>query len=161
MKRRAGLAALVTAAVAPAAAQQATPEARTVALSLARIMGQGTMVEPIIARMRTQMIELLGEHSGLSPEELGALVDDLLVPEFRAGAGEMLAAYADVWAANFSAEELAEMLRFYESPLGRKALAALPVVEQQSWDAIEAWSGQAMRSALRKHEQTLRARGIH
>lgn len=57
----------------------------------------------------------------------------------RAELGDMIAAVYD---RHFTTDEVREMLAFYQTPIGRKLLVALPTVMQESMAAGQTWGQQ-------------------
>lgn len=138
----------------------ATDEARREAASLADALGTQRLMDQVVTGMREQMVRALAERSRLPVERVAPMVDDLLVPEFRARIPEAVAAVAEIWAAHFTVDEMRQVRAFYETPLGRKTLAVTPQIAQQSMAAGAEWGRRVGESAVAKHREALRARGL-
>jgi hypothetical protein len=150
-------------AAAPAPAPSAPPpsaEARKAALKLTDLLGVDRQTEQLIAGMRRQMVENLMRTSAKSPEDAVKIIDELIMPEFNAAAGDLNARVVNVWASNFSVAELNNLITFYQSPLGKKLIATIPAVQQQSVAISQQWGQSAFKAALAKHGDELRARGV-
>ena len=64
------------------------------------------------------------------------------------------------WANNFSAADLKGLQEFYSTPLGQKLLKTVPLVSQQVGQVVQGWSQRVFRTAVQKHQQELRERGL-
>jgi hypothetical protein len=62
-------------------------------------------------------------------------------------------AFAKLYVGEFTEYELKEFIKFYKTPVGRKALQKLPVVTQKGWEIGSAIGGQVSSSP--KYEQLL------
>lgn len=114
--------------VLPARAQEPSPETLAAARDLSAIM-TGDTITQMSAGMAAQIWPAI-EH------QLGAKVDAATLSEMRVEfertlktfAGEMMKDAPDVYARHFSAQELRDMVAFYKSPSGTKALHEMPKV---------------------------------
>lgn len=72
--------------------------------------------------------------------------------------GDML---ADIYASNFSVDEIHDLIAFYQTPTGQKLLQRQPVIARQSMAAGQLW-GQQLVSELRQQiNDELRKREAH
>jgi hypothetical protein len=150
-----------SAALAPAPnAPPPSAEARKAALKLTDLLGVDRQTEQLIAGMRRQMVENLMRTSAKTPEDAVKIIDELIMPEFNASAGDLNARVVNVWASNFSVAELNSLITFYQSPIGKKLIATIPLVQQQSVAISQQWGQTAFKAALAKHGDELRARGV-
>ncbi len=114
----------------------------------------------LVQAMRTQLIQATIQASGKPVEEASKIVDDVLMPDFNAGVPELAAALLQPWAANFSAADLKGLREFYGTPLGQRLLKTVPVVNQQSLLAGQAWGQKIFQDSVKKHADELHARGL-
>lgn len=144
----------------PEALPGATEETRREAQALAETMHATGQMQAVLMAMRGQMADTIAGNSGKPRAEVAAIVDEVLMPELRAQLPAFGAVLVEIWAANFTAEELRGLAAFYATPLGRKLLERQPLLFQQSFAAGQAWGREAARNALRKHADELRGRGL-
>jgi hypothetical protein len=162
------LAALVLAGPLPwvdaAAAQAAaTPESLAAARELVAIVSKDTMRQvvtqvanqvwpPVERALRTkypdisptQVAELRGEFERIQLEYLSTVMDDAPV----------------IYARHFSADELRELLAFYRSPIGAKALRVLPQITAESMALIMPRIQQVQVQTMEAFTKVLRLRGF-
>jgi hypothetical protein len=82
-----------------------------------------------------------------------------LLESVNARSGEFAAAIADIYAHNFTAEELRQVTAFYQGPVGQKFLAKMPAIAQESL-AMGQKLGQSIATELHdKMIEELRKRG--
>jgi len=154
-------------APAPAPAAQpvlpafpATAESRQEAAALTEMIGVNRQSQQLVAVMRAQMIQMVIRTSGKSPEESTKIVDEVLMPEFTSQETDLTNAIIEVWATNFSVEDLKALREFYATPLGQRLISTLPSVTQQGMAAGQAWGRRIYQAAMQKHKDELVARGV-
>jgi len=145
----------------PAAAlPPATDEARALAAELARATGMEARTAQVMGLMRNSMVELMRTSSHLPAEDVGKIVDEVLLPEMRSRVGELSAAIVEIYATTYSPDELRQLLAFYKSPLGQRLLQLAPRINELTIAAGQAWGRQVGRDAIQNHLEELRRRGI-
>jgi hypothetical protein len=129
MKRLLALALLFGCLASPLRAQEAaTSETLKAARDLAAIMSGGTM-QQMTGAMTAQMWPAIEKH-------LGGKVDAATLAELRTEFERTLSSFTvesmkdapEIYAKYFSVQELRDMLAFYKSPTGVKALHVMPQV---------------------------------
>ena len=150
-------------AQAPAAAglPNATDETRAAARELQQASGAEASAKQVLSLMRGLMVQNLQRSSGKPAADVQKIVDDLLLPEMKARVGELSAMLTEVYASNYTADEMRQLTAFYRTPLGQRLIKVGPAVVQQSIVAGQAWGRQVAQDALRKHAEELRSRGIN
>jgi hypothetical protein len=153
-------------AQAPAAAAPslppltATPESRALAAQLTEMIGVNRTSQQLIAVMRAQIVQMVIRNSGKSPEESAKIVDEVMMPDFTSQEKELTNAIVEVWASNFTVEDLKGLIDFYSTPLGKRLITTLPAVTQQGMQAGQAWGRQIYQASIQKHKEELVARGL-
>lgn len=67
---------------------------------------------------------------------------------------------ARIWASKFSEDELNQIAAFYQSPAGAKFATQGPLVIQEAYQVVQAWSGRVTEELLEKTREELRNRGV-
>jgi hypothetical protein len=143
------LAALI-ATVAPLAGQEDTPaispEREAAILRLLEVSGQAEMMQQAMVAMIDQMRPALPQ------------LPDEFFTEFKQAAlgDEMIDLIVPVMERHYTDEEIAELTRFFESPIGRKLVEKQPVVQQDAMAVGQAWG---QRKAVEIVER-LQERGV-
>ena len=158
MTRLLGLLLLALSVALPARAQEPSPETMTAARDLSAIM-TGDTITQLTAAMANQIWPSI-------EQQLGAKVDAATLAEIRAEFEGSLKAFTaevmkdapEVYARHFSAQELRDMVAFYKSPTGSKALHEMPKVMADvggrmapRMQALQTDLDQRMRAILQKH----------
>ncbi|WP_428249082.1 DUF2059 domain-containing protein [Ferrovibrio sp.] len=152
-----GFAAEARAQAAPATVNQETlAEAR----KLLVVTRMQTHMDMMMSHMMTMLTDLLSKANPGKQEEVRKAVTELFLPEMRAALPGLLDEIAKLYTLHFSADELRQVVAFYESPVGRKAIDTMPAITQQSMAMGQAWGQQVAQRAIEKHAETLRQRGI-
>ena len=143
-----------------AALAQPSEEAEAAARDLTQTIGSNSPSIQILEQLRDQLIAAVIKNTRKPAEEAGALVDELLMPDLTSHAGELDDRIIDVYAANYSTEDMRALRQFYLSPLGQRVLKAGPAIGEQSFAAGRAWGSKAARDAIGNHADQLRERGV-
>ena len=158
MTRLLGLLLLALSLALPARAQEPSPETMTAARDLSAIM-TGDTITQLTAAMANQIWPTI-------EQQLGAKVDAATLAEIRAEfegslkafTGEVMKDAPEVYARHFSAQELRNMVAFYKSPTGSKALHEMPKVMADvggrmapRMQTLQTDLDQRMRAILQKH----------
>lgn len=168
MRAAAWLASLVAAALAGAALAQGTrqgtapgvDENRREVRQMAEAFDIVRHAEGLMATMRTEMIRATVRASDLEEEAATAVVDEILMPNFRARSGELVAEMMEPYALNFTISDLRALRAFFGSPLGQKWLRTIPVARAQGEQAGLAWGQRVFQDSVDRHADELRARGL-
>ncbi len=156
---------LAGAALAQGTRQGATPmpaieENRREARLLADIFDITRQAEALLVRVRSEIIAATIKQSGLPQPEAERIVDEIMMPNFRARQAELEALMIELLAENFTYSDLRALRAFYASPLGQKLQRTLPAVRDQGAQAGLAWSRQVFQDSVDRHADELRARGL-
>jgi uncharacterized protein len=158
MTRLLGLLLLALSLALPARAQEPSAETLAAARDLSAIM-TGDTITQMTAAMANQIWPTI-------EQQLGAKVDAATLAEIRtefegslkAFTGEVMKDAPDVYARHFSAQELRDMVAFYKSPTGLKALHEMPKVMADvggrmapRMQALQTDLDQRMAAILQKH----------
>jgi uncharacterized protein len=97
----------------------------------------------VLDRMVPQMIEVIRKANPEIPQQvLDALANDGK-EEFHKALPELIEPMIAIYDTNYSAAEVRQLLAFYQSPLGRKMIARMPEITQQSIAVGNAWGTSA------------------
>ena len=159
MKRLVGVFLLAASLALPARAQdKASPETMQAARELAAIM-TGDPVEQLSRAMAAQVwptieAQVAGKVDAATLAEMRAEFERTLV----SFTGEVMKGAPEVYARHFSVQELQDMIAFYKSPTGVKALREMPMVmadvSAQTAPRLQALQGELnarMRAIMAKH----------
>jgi hypothetical protein len=136
------------------------PAVRAEAVIVTGMIGVDHQSDQLIGLLRGQIINLVMRAGNKSPEDASGIVDDLLMPDFKAAEPELTGDLVDAWARNFSLDELKGLHAFYASPLGQKLVKQLPVVNQEGLKAGQLWGQRVYQAAITKHKDELILRGL-
>jgi len=158
MTRLLGMILLAVCLALPARAQEPSPDTLAAARELSAIM-TGDTVTQMTGAMATQIWPAI-------EQQLGAKVDAATLAEIRTEFEHSLAAFTaevmkdapETYARHFSAQELRDMVAFYKSPSGAKALREMPKVMADvgsrmapRMQALQEEMDGRMRAILQKH----------
>jgi uncharacterized protein len=102
---------------------------------------QNTMTN--VDRLLPQVINVIRKaHQGIPQKVLDAFEQDGK-DEFHKAVPELIAPIIAIYDSNYSAEEIRELLAFYQSPLGRKLTQGMPQIMQQTLAVAAAWGKNA------------------
>ncbi len=134
-------------------------EAHREAAALFDLTGGEATVSKMLDAMRGQITTIFTQQ-GKARDDAARIFDEVLMPEFKARLPELRPAMIEIWADNFTVEELRGLHAFYDTPLGRKVLERQPTVSQQALAVGAAWGRRVAQDALQRHVDELRRRGV-
>jgi uncharacterized protein len=158
MKHFIAMAALVSCLVLPARAQEPSAETLAAARDLSAIM-TGDTIKQMTSAMSAQIWPTI-------EQQLSAKVDVATITEIRSEfdrsltefTGEVMKDAPDTYARHFTAQELRDMVAFYKSPSGAKALREMPKVMTDvatrlapRMQALQTGFDTRMQAILQKH----------
>lgn len=152
--------ALSLACVSPAAFAQSkpTPAALATAKELITVTGANAIFNPLIAGVIEQAKLLyLQQNPGLAKDlnEITAKMRADMAPRFTELSDEV----ARLYAADFSEQELKDILVFYKSPVGQKLLERQPKVIDASMKFAQSWANKLSDEVVAKMRDELKKRG--
>ncbi|UJW85592.1 DUF2059 domain-containing protein [Devosia sp. SL43] len=144
---------------APAMAQEVPPEQLALArkyidLTDRAAVFETTLVEIAIGTMR-QIVTQNPEISELTDTAIGKVLE-----EYKGRKGELLDQFARVYAIRFTAEELQEIVAFYESPTGQKLAAANLEANSDLQKVMQVFTNNTRPEFFAKVRAELRAQGV-
>jgi hypothetical protein len=117
-------------------------------------------VRGIINTLRTAIIVNIAQVNGKQPQEMIAVVDDLLMPDFVGDAATLHGMIVEAWAGAFTAEELRNLRTFYNTPLGDKLLRTIPQLNNVINQAGQGWAQKVYQASQQKHAEEFAKRGL-
>jgi uncharacterized protein len=135
-------------------------EAHKQAAALTEMIGVNRQSTQLIGIMRGQMIQLVVRAGNKTPDDATKIVDEVLMPDFVAQQTELTNEIVDVWARDFTIDDLKGLQAFYQTPLGQKLIQTLPEVTQQGMQTGQAWGQRVYQAAITKHKDELILRGL-
>jgi uncharacterized protein len=141
----------------PAAEEKAEAAPKPQALELARVVvpqaewsrGMDLIAQDAVARMQSHpgsRLELPADFAARARGEV-----DKVLPY-----AELIAMHARELSARYSEQELSELLAFYKTPLGQKALAVMPVVSERVGEQSQRRFEKAMPEVMQRLAHSLK-----
>ena len=166
MSRSLVIAALTLAACVlslPAHAQTIDPQFRADIETLLKVTGAGSLATQMASLISNQVIDAMRKAQPGVPERAATVVKETLNAEFGKAfepGGELLGKMVDIYAGHFTPAEVKELLAFYGTGVGRKAISLLPTLTQEGAAAGQQWAQQNMPRVLTALQQRLRDEGL-
>ncbi|HZP74933.1 MAG TPA: DUF2059 domain-containing protein [Pseudolabrys sp.] len=166
IKGAALFAAVVLACAAPAAAQQqpapAQPQPSAAALAsakeLAELKGADSFFKPVVFGVVEQtknMFMQTNPNLQRDLNEVAAALSKELAPRYSEIMNELIRSYAT----QFTEQELKDLIAFYKSPLGKKALEVEPQILDHSMDFARNWSRTLSETVVTRMRAEMKKRG--
>jgi len=148
---------------AAAAQAAATPESLAAARELLAIISKDTMRQ-VVTQVANQVWPTVERSLRAKQPDISAAQVAELRAEFERIQLEYMASVMDdapvIYARHFSADELRELLAFYRSPIGAKALRVLPQVTAESMALMMPRLQQIQAQTMEAFTKVLRQRGF-
>jgi uncharacterized protein len=153
--------AMVLGGVASAAAQTApSADSLQVAGQVVQAMGINQVANAAMQGVRLVIVQSIAQRNKKPEDQVGAIVDQIVVPDLQVREPRFLASVATIYAQQFTLEELQQILAFYQTPAGQKLESLTPALTQQMIAAGRAWVQQAGAEVLQQDEAKLKAQGL-
>jgi hypothetical protein len=157
-------AATPTAAIPPVAAAptQPNPAPTPAQLALARQIVVDSGVAASFQVIIPQYLEQIGMTLGRARPELVADLHVALAdikPDFDKKAEEMIDSAALLYAQRFSPKELQDVAAFFRSPSGRKYVGSQPILMNDMFVAMRAWSQKISVDMMSRVREEMRKKG--
>jgi uncharacterized protein len=157
---------LALAWLVPASAQQ-PPTAAAIATAKEILVAKGAaaMWEPVVPGVVSRVRDSVLQNNVLTVQSNAAFGKDLneiakaLVTEFAAKGAELTTEVARAYAEHFTEAELKELLAFYKSPLGKKAISEEPKVIDESAGRINKWAEGFTQTVIARMRTEMKKKG--
>lgn len=153
----------VLAASSATALAQATPATSAVQLARDVVVASGSTrsFDGVIPSILQQSLSVFVQQNPDLQKDLTESIKTI-APAFEKRSSEIVDIVARVYATRFSEAELKELLTFYRSPVGKKFVAALPSVLEESFVKTQEWGGKlseeiviGLRAEMKKRGHTI------
>jgi hypothetical protein len=146
--------------VAGTASAQTAPTAAQVNLArqIITISGEIHALDPLIPSVLQQTYTNFVQQN---PDLQKPLVEvmKVLQPEFMKKQDEVTSMMATTYASHFTEAELKEILAFYNTPTGKKMVAELPKVLQQSLSSAREWGTKLSEQVVARVREEMKKKG--
>jgi len=164
MRRGIAVCLLLVLALSQQAVAQPSDNVDPKAVDAARalIVASKTManMELMVDAMVPSIIEVLKRDKADIPDDVIAK----FIPEFRAemqkGFPQLTEMYARIYAQHFTLQELQDVAKFYESPLGRKLISETPLILKETLPIAQQWGEKVGQQAAMNAIAKLRKQGV-
>jgi uncharacterized protein len=164
----AALLVLAAAAIAPPAtaqnaspaptAPQVSPGALLLAKQIVQIKKVDQVFKPIVAGVVTKARDMFLQTNFMYQKDIDEVALNV-GKEFAPRVSEVIDGAARIYASHFTEQELRDLLAFYQSPLGQKALAEEPKVLDESMVFAGPWADNLSQEVIAAMRTELKKRG--
>ena len=160
MTRALALAALLFAGSAHAEGQGSAgdPAAAAEAPHFMAATGKPALADNTAENMRLYIMAMLA-RGGLDFAQRAELTQSLILPDVKAAVPKLLEQWTAIYAAQLSLDDMKAIEAFYQTPAGQRFLAAQNAITMSVNTATINWEAAAVREAIAKNIDALRAHG--
>lgn len=147
----------------PAAGQAPDDSVRSDIEKLMQLTGTAQLASQMVSTINAQFIEGMKRSQPNIPDRALAIVHEVLDAELAkgfSGPQSMMSDVAAVYAKHFTQDDVRAMVAFYESPVGRKMIQAMPAVVQESMMIGQRWAQTELPRITSVLQERLRAEGF-
>src|SRR5262245_2833210 len=123
----------------PAQAQEVSPESLAASRELMALTNSDEILEQVIAMFVPQITDLVARANPEPGPAVRKIMDEMMMPEMRKAIPEAIDGIAAVYAHNFTADELNELIAFYKTPVGQKFIERQPALMTELSETGQAW----------------------
>ncbi len=142
-------AALIAGAVS-LAAQEAKPAAEKASPAQLRRLLAATGEEKLVREMSAEMLAKARSAAEAAAQATGKPVQGLAAIEAAYEPEKLMEIVGSVYASHFSAAEIDEMQRFWESPTGKRLAVLQPQIVVETQEALTKWIGEHVAAPTEK-----------
>lgn len=141
-------------------AQEVTPESLAASRELMALTKSDQALDQVLALITPQIGQMLEQSNPDKGPLIRKMLEELLLPEIRKAVPQAIDDIAAIYARNFTAAELAEVIAFYKTPTGQKFIERQPALLTELNQAGQAFGQRAAINALRAIAPKLKEQGI-
>jgi hypothetical protein len=149
----------------PAAAQGAAPSARPpspaailLAKQILELKGVKDVFVPLVRGVVIKTRDMFMQTNFMWSKDLNEAAV-IVEKQYDSRISELVDASARIYASHFTEQELRDLLTFYQSPLGRKAIVEEPKAENESLSAAGAWADNVSQDVVNSMRVEMKKRG--
>jgi hypothetical protein len=140
------------------AAAQPSPGALLLAKQIVQIKNVKDVFAPIIAGVVQKTKDMFMQTNFMWGKDLNE-VAAMVQKQYEPRVSELVDQSARIYATHFSEQELRDLLAFYQSPLGKKALAEEPKVLDESMVYAGTWADNLSQDVINSMRAEMKKRG--
>jgi hypothetical protein len=143
-------------------AQDNSPDPKSLALSaqLLELAGVKDTISQMLDRLTPSLTQLLQQANPGKEQEVADVMVHFIVPKMKDSLPTAMQQCAAVYAKHFGADELNQLIAFYQSPLGQKLVQAQPQIILEMSQIGSAWAQAAAVEAIHDYADEFRKRGL-
>jgi uncharacterized protein len=143
-----------------AALAQSAPTAANVQLAREVVLASGATraFDGVIPSILQQSLSVFVQQNPDLQKDLTESTK-AIAPAFEKRSTEIIDIIATVYATRFSQAELKELLNFYQSAVGKKFVALLPSVLEESFVKTQEWGGKLSEEVVQQLRAEMKKRG--
>lgn len=143
------------------AAVAVDPKAREFAQQLVKLIDTRRVMESMFGAVSKNIIPVLARDNPGKSEEAQKIYSDAIQRAMLNHMDQIEANTVDLYAQNYSADELQQIVSFYKSPVGQKVLTTMPAMMQKSVAMNMPIIQTAVREALTDSAGQLQKSGLN
>lgn len=160
---RRGRAGLVAAAFAlsasPVFAQSAAPDQLKAASEVIELSGAAASLKDIVPIFFDEARLTFTRTRPEIAKDLDEAIK-VVTPEFEKRRDQLMTDIALIYAQRFTAQELAEIKTFYQTPTGKKLVENMPGILQESYQKTQLWSAKMSQDIVSRLRAEMKKRGV-
>jgi len=138
-----------------------TPAKKAGIRHLMMLTGVDHMQQTLAGHLRDQLHQILASDNDNVPVQLDAIIDFEVGALMDARFSQLQEKLVHIYAKHFTHDEIKQMIAFYRSDVGKKALKELPVIIGESRRTGQQWGQQMVAELIRRIDTRLSAGTTH
>ena len=126
-------------ALTPFSASAQDSATREAIVELIEITDATQLMDQMSTLMMTQMLDVIRAANPEFPEEMLLEFQARMTTVFRESEPEFIDLMVELYARHFTDQEVRDLIDFYQTPTGRKTIAVMPTLMQESMEVGAAW----------------------
>ena len=147
----------------PAQAQDVDPALKSDVEKLLNVIGADSVGARVASVMLSQLLDTVRQQQPQVSDKTVATMKSVFEAELvrsLQGEGGLRADLVRIYASHFTREDIAALLNFYGTDVGRKLIALMPQISEESALAGQQWAVRDMPRILSVLQERLRSEGL-
>lgn len=140
-------------------AQAQDVERQKAIIELLQVTGMSNVLGQMITGMSSNVASAIKQQKPDMPDKVVTILTEEILAGLNDNQGSLIANIAVLYEKYFTAAEIRELIAFYKTPIGRKALSTLPQITSESMQIGQQWAQSVMPQIIERAKARLAEEG--
>lgn len=128
-------------------------------IELLEVTGMSDLMGQMITGMSSNVASAIKQQKPDMPDKIVTILTEEILVGLKNNQGSLIANIAVLYEKYFTAPEIHELIAFYKTPVGRKALSTLPQITNESMQIGQRWAQSIIPEVIERAKARLAEEG--